>query len=345
MIASIPSEIMESVARENLSIEVTTQCPGNCAHCFVRAGRSEFTEMDYNTAFSVISEGYGIGYRHLHITGGEPLLWQHLFDVLHDARSLGYTSMLLNTNGMLLNSKTVKLLESFKELSLTISLQGFSALHDSFRGHKTFVQATRAIKKALESGIPVYLYCVVGKSLLPHIPYFARWVFSEFYGIKDLTLIQIIHVPENTIDLSKEFLTPDDFITLVQMISLLNTYGLRVTLLENPLAAVVAQKLHIPWNVSPVSLFRLGKLIILADMNIAVAHSFHKSLSVYSPGELKRVLTSQDYLREVSEDTETCSLCRYRVMCRKAGMLRPSEPFRDMDSNNPYCKRVLDRLN
>lgn len=345
MVTYNSSGIPESVASENLSIEVTTQCTGNCTHCFVRAGHNEYAEMDYNTAFSIISEGYSIGYRHLHITGGEPLLWGHLSDVLHDAGSLGYKSVLLNTNGMLINSKTVKLLASFKELSLTVSLQGFSALHDSFRGPKTFIQATRAVKKALESGMPVYLYCVAGKSLLPHIPHFARWVFSEFNGIKDLTLIQLIHVPFNESDLSKELLTPDDFIALVQMISLLNTYGLRVTLLENPLATVVAQKLHIPWYLSPVPLFRKGKLVILADMNIAAAHSSRKSLGVYSPGQLNRVLESQGYLREVGEDTETCALCHYRVMCRKAGMLRPSEPFRDMDSNTPYCQRVLDRLN
>lgn len=343
-INSIPSEILEAVKKENLSIEVTTRCTSNCTYCFVRSGCIEYHDLDFETVFSILMEGYEIGYRHLHITGGEPLLWGYLFDILKDAISMGYESIFLNTNGFLLNSKTLQQLESIKELNLSISLLGFEAIHDTFRGYNSFVKTTQAIEMALYHTIPVYLFCVIGKSLLPHVPHFIQWAYKKFPGIKEITLIQLIRVANNGFDISNELLSPDDFLSLVKMVSMLNLYGFKVSLLENPLAAVTAHILQLPWFCNTPQLVRPGKITILADKCITVAHSIHQSLGVYSPGEIIRIISSQEYMDTVGKDATLCSLCKYEAICRKAGMKHPSEPFRDMNENIPYCKRVLDSI-
>ncbi len=344
MIDSISSEIQKSVSKENLSIEVTTQCTSNCTYCFVRSGRTGNQELDYKTALSVLTEGYELGYRHLHITGGEPLLWGHLFDVLCDAEKIGYESIFLNINGFLLDSKSANQLASIKGISLSISLLGFQEINDSFRGDGTFVKATRGIEIALNYTIPVYLFSVVGKSHLAHLPHFVKWTYQQFPGIQDITLIQLIRVLGDVVDVSQELLSPGDFVSLVNMISFLNMYGFSVTLLENPLANVVAQLLQLPWFSSPPHLCRPGRLTIRADRTITVAHSSPQSLGMYSAGELSRILISKMYKSAVEEDNSTCSSCNHKVVCCKAGLLRPSEPFRNMYEDIPYCKCVLDSL-
>ncbi len=344
MINSLPSEIREAVKMENLSIEVTTRCTSICTHCFVLSGCVEHHDLDYETVSSILREGYEIGYRHLHITGGEPLLWVYLFDILNDAVSMGYESIFLNTNRFLLDSKTLQQLESIKGLSLSISLLGFEAIHDTFRGYHSFKKTTQAIEIALCNNIPVYLFCVIGKSLLPHVPHFIQWALRKFPGIKEITLIQLIRVSEDAGNVCNELLSPDDFLSLVRMISLLNIYGFPVSLLENPLAAVAAQLLQLPWFQNPPHLIRPGRLTIKADKSITIAHSSCQSLGRYSRGELYRILTSEVYLHEVEEDHGTCFSCNHVAVCRKAGMQHPSYLFRDMNENIPYCKRVLDSI-
>ena len=341
MIQSMPSTIQESIARENLSIEVTTRCTSNCSYCFVRAGNTQYYELDYKTVFSVISEGYKIGYRHLHITGGEPLLWKHLFDIMNDAVATGYESILLNTNGLLLSNKTAHQLASIKGINLSISLQGFQTIHDTFRGYSSFVETTHGIEMALQYDIPVYLYTVIGRSLLPQLPHFVHWAFEKFTGLKEITLIQLIYVPGAVGNIYNELLSPDDFLSLVNMISLLGLYGFPVTLLENPLATVVAHMLQLPWFSNPPQLIRPGRLTIMADRSINIAHSSRQSLGVYSAGKLHHVLSSEDYWGAVGEDTITCASCDYRALCHKAGMQRPTENFRYMYDDVPYCKRVI----
>ena len=110
-------EIVEGRERENLSIEVTTHCNSACRHCFVRAALSRPSEMSVDLAKDILREGYSLGYRRLHITGGEPLLWKGLFETLDAAFSMGYSRALINTNGTLL---TEDALHRFSDLPVVL---------------------------------------------------------------------------------------------------------------------------------------------------------------------------------------------------------------------------------
>jgi hypothetical protein len=58
---------------------------------------------------------------------------------------------------------------------------------------------------------------------------------------------------------------------------------------------------------------------------------------------IEKVLASGEYRDTIAPDRETCPVCKYAAVCRENGMDRPSEWFRDMHPEVPYCKRVLDR--
>ncbi|HPK43563.1 MAG TPA: radical SAM protein [Spirochaetota bacterium] len=339
---NIPQDIQKAISKESLSLEVTTRCTNACSHCFARAGLEEFPELDHETALSILGEGQSIGYRHLHITGGEPLFWLPLFEVLKEARTMGYESIFMNTNGTLIDRQSAQRLAAIGNVTVSISLQGPPSINDAFRGSEAYQHSSVGIKTAIDAGIPVHIFCVTGKSLLPVLPHFIGQTFSIYPQLIDITLIQLIRVQNDVRDLSQELLTPEDFLSLVKMAALLNLFGFPVTFLENPLATVVAHISGMSWLPPTPSLIRPGKLFIMADLRITPAHSIRKSMGLYSPGALSHILSSNEYRHVIDENTQICSACSHVDACRKAGMLRPSEPFRDMMEDIPFCKRVLD---
>ena len=88
-----------------LSLEVTTRCNSTCSHCFVRARTPQRSSLPPDLVKGILHEGYETGYRHLHLTGGEPLLWKGLMDILERAFGMGYETAFLNTNGTVLRKQ------------------------------------------------------------------------------------------------------------------------------------------------------------------------------------------------------------------------------------------------
>ncbi len=326
---------------DRLSIEVTTRCNSSCSHCFVRARTRQRLSLAPAIVQRMVHEGYEAGYRHLHITGGEPLLWDGLLGIFDYAFSGGYQTVILNTNGTLLTPQTSRELAGYDGLAVSVSLQGQRWRHDLIRGKGSYDKARKGIENALNASLPVHIFTVVGRSMIPDLLGFAEQVFGTFPGIAQLTFIQLIRVPEDLFDLSKEVLSPDDFLRLVQIISLLNLYGLKVDLLNNPLAVVASKVLKMPWVPLSSPLYRRGSIMITAELGITLAHSTTDYFGIYEPGILPRILRSNKYRLAVAPDRMTCQNCAYTHLCRMGGMVRPSEWYRDMFQQIPYCQRVL----
>jgi MoaA/NifB/PqqE/SkfB family radical SAM enzyme len=325
----------------SLSVEVTTHCNSSCAHCFVRARGPQRSSLARGLVQTLAREAFEAGCRHFHITGGEPLLWDGLLDIFDYAFSLGYQKALLNTNGTLLTREVSRKLASYHGLAVSVSLQGSRRRHDLIRGKGSYDKARKGIENALNAGLPIHIFTTVGRALLPDLPRFAERVFGSLPGIEQLTFIQLIRVLQDVFDLSKEVLSPDDFLRLVRIVSFLNLYGLKVDLLNNPLAAVAARIFNLPWVSRSPPLYRAGSVMITAERHITVAHSTMDHFGIYTPGILGEILGSEEYCRTVSQDRLICRNCHYSPFCRMDGMLRPSEWYRDMFPQVPYCKRVL----
>jgi MoaA/NifB/PqqE/SkfB family radical SAM enzyme len=326
---------------DRLSVEVTTCCNSSCSHCFVRARGPQRSCLAPDLVQAIVHEGYEAGYRHLHITGGEPLLWDGLLGIFDYAFTLGYETAFLNTNGTLLTPGFSRNLAGYKGLGVSVSLQGPRRRHDLIRGKGSYDRARKGIENALNAGLPIHIFTTVSRSLIPDLPRFAERAFGAFPGIEQLSFIQLIRVPEDVFDLSKELLSPDDFIRLVRIVSFLNLYGLKVDLLNNPLAGVASRVLQMPWVRRSPPLYRPGSLMITADLRITLAHSTTDHFGIYKTGILQKIISSDEYSCAVSKDRSICRNCVYSRLCSQEGMLRPSEWYRDMFQQVPYCKRVL----
>jgi MoaA/NifB/PqqE/SkfB family radical SAM enzyme len=288
-------------------------------------------------------EGYQLGYRHLHITGGEPLLWKGLHEAIDDAFCMGYKSVFMNSNGTLLSKDFIRRLSGHDGFSISVSLEGPQPLHDKVRGHGSYRQTERGIRKALEAGMDLCIFTTVTQSLLAALPRFIDDLYEKLPKIKHFSLIQLIRVKDDVFDLADELLDPKDFLELVRMVFRLNTYGHKTEVLNNPLAVVVSRIFGIPLIPPVLPLCRPGHLIVTADGNIALAHSAPHRFGTYKPGMIEKVLSSQAYRMAVGRDKTLCPSCAHAELCKENGMLGPSEWYRDMHPAIPFCKRVLDK--
>ena len=324
-----------------LGIEVTTECNIRCPHCFARSGISRDATLPTERVKEIAREGHEIGYRLLHLTGGEPLLWQGLWAVLEHAFHLGYETVLLNTNGTLLTQDVSRRLAAYGGLSISVSLEGTEALHDRLRGEGSHVRTVRGLENSLHAGLDPILFTAACKSLLPDLPHIVEGLYKGYPGIRYLTLIQLTRPSDGAFPLSHELLAPDDYLHLVRTVALLNLYGLRTNVLNDPLVNVVSSLLEMPWIPRAHPLYRQGSIMVMANRDIRLAHSSGETFGKYASGMIENVLASEAYRKATSPDSDTCPSCRHSARCAENGMVRPPDGSRDMHAEIPYCKRVL----
>jgi MoaA/NifB/PqqE/SkfB family radical SAM enzyme len=342
MNSTLSEEIRESIMKDLLGMEVTTRCNSSCGRCFARAGKDGAQELSIGTAAAIASEGRELGYRNLHLTGGEPLLWAPLFDLIGQAAALGYESVFINTNGTLLTRDAAERLAAFGgRVTLSISLQGPEELHDRVRGGGSYRAAITGLGRALDAGLGLSIFTATGKSLVPALPRFAEFLFTTYPALQELTLIQLIRVRGGAPGLSDDLLSPEDFAAMVRMAALLNLYGRRVSVLNNPLAVAASRAMGMPWLPPAPPLHRSGGIMVMADRSVCLAHSTRESFGSYGPGMLGAIMGSAQYRAAVGPDDRACAGCGFMALCREHGMLRPSEWFRSADGSGVFCKEVL----
>lgn len=343
MSENVERKIYPGIIQKRLGIEVTTKCNIDCPHCFARAGLSDPSSLTVELVKEIVAEGYSIGYRHLHITGGEPLLWKGIFELFDYAYSMGYQTVFCNTNGTLLTAEIAARLATYDDLSISVSVDGPEALHDRFRAQGSYRRTMVGIEKALEAGVDLCIFTLASKRLLPLLSFFVEDLYQKFPTIRDLSLIQLIPTENKVSDLSEECLGPGDLLKFIKMVALFNLLGHRTRFLNNPLAYVASALLGILWIPRSQPLYCEGSLIVMANRDIRLAHSLRCGFGKYQSGMIGKVLDSDGYLKAVSPDQKTCPLCKYADLCQNNGMAFPSETYWGIHTDAHYCQNVLKR--
>jgi MoaA/NifB/PqqE/SkfB family radical SAM enzyme len=328
-----------------LSIELTTRCNSACRHCFARDGSDREASLTPAVAHGICAEGFEAGFRHLHLTGGEPLLWSGLFDLLDQACGLGYHSVFMNTNGLLLSEAVAARLAQYPGLGLSVSLQGPEPMHDALRGAGSCRGALQGLSRGLAAGLAVTIFTTVGQTLLAGLPAFALDVHRRFPGIERLMLIQLVRAANAAWDLDHELLQPDHFLRLVRTVSALNLYGIATHVLNDPLVNAAAAMLDVPRVPPSRPLVRPGKLVVRADRALTLAHSTREIIGQYRPGMIASILAGDRYRHAVARDDTTCPACPYLAHCRRHGMRHPSPVVMAGQPEIPYCQSVLAGIN
>jgi MoaA/NifB/PqqE/SkfB family radical SAM enzyme len=83
-----------------LQVHPTRRCNLACAHCYSSSGPTLRKALDVDLLSGCLEDAAALGYRQLAVSGGEPLLYDRLAELLARARALGMLTS-VTSNGML----------------------------------------------------------------------------------------------------------------------------------------------------------------------------------------------------------------------------------------------------
>ncbi len=106
-----------------MRLVLTTKCNYKCKYCFAEGEKDKkYRTLDLEKLKRVISISKEFGITNIKLTGGEPLMYPYLEDLLKYVREIGISYIDLTTNISLLNSENINLLNKYNVNALTLSL-------------------------------------------------------------------------------------------------------------------------------------------------------------------------------------------------------------------------------
>ncbi len=133
--------------------QLNSACNLGCLHCCEEAGQSMPDEMNKDEALDFCRQIAELDIPYMAISGGEPLLCPHIFDVCEFIRDKKI-SLKIETNGEFIDERTAKKLAELKMRSVQISLDGATAeTHERLRLRGDWEKAVAASKLLIEYGV------------------------------------------------------------------------------------------------------------------------------------------------------------------------------------------------
>lgn len=151
------------------TFELTPVCNMACKMCYVRMTRQQQEAIaplrSAEQWLALGQQAADAGMLYLLLTGGEPFLHPQFREIFQGLHRQGLI-LSINSNGTLIDEKTVAWLQETPPVRVNVTLYGASnATYERLCGNPNgFTEATRAIQLLREAGISVKLNC----SLTPH---------------------------------------------------------------------------------------------------------------------------------------------------------------------------------
>lgn len=201
---------------EKIIINVSYRCNNRCRFCAV-ADRQR-TDGDFSRQKDLILDAYKQGIRRLDIDGGEPFLYERLFDLLDTARN--YAAVTVTTNGRMLAYKGLaQRLSDYPNVGVLISVHGPDKnIHDrETNSPGSFQQTVRGITNAVKTVSRVGINTTVTRHNYHSLPGIAEMVRK--IGIKVFNIQW--YTPFGNVD--RSLVPPDDALAIIR--DLIATYN------------------------------------------------------------------------------------------------------------------------
>lgn len=187
-----------------IQIHPTLRCNLRCRHCYSTSGPEHKSELPLDVLERFLADAAGEGYNAIGLSGGEPLTWKPLPQLLASARALGFTTS-VTSNGLLLTARRLEQLLPHLGL-LAISLDGVPASHNRMRNRaQAFEQMRAKLDLVRAVGLPFGFIFTLTMDNLPELDWVAGFGVAE--GAR---LLQIHPLEQVGRARDYELLPPDD---------------------------------------------------------------------------------------------------------------------------------------
>lgn len=144
-------------------LELTRACNLKCIHCLNNSGIKQKDELTKDELLKLIKKLSSLGVQEIRFTGGEPLLFNGIYDLIRFATEEGICTS-LGTNGTLVTKEVAKKLKESGLKKVVVSIDGNKKTHDKIRGKKNYQKAMNGLKYLKQNDINVRVNSVIMES-------------------------------------------------------------------------------------------------------------------------------------------------------------------------------------
>lgn len=138
---------------KNVTFLTTNKCNFRCNHCFSSSGIKLSNELIYEEQIEAIHKLKQLGAERIVFSGGEPLLYKDIYNLISIAKMVGLKVSIL-TNGSVLVEKAIEKLKNLEIDNMAISLYSSDLVGFETKKHANYISTIlRNLKTLNQSGI------------------------------------------------------------------------------------------------------------------------------------------------------------------------------------------------
>jgi MoaA/NifB/PqqE/SkfB family radical SAM enzyme len=164
-----------------VTFSMTPRCNFKCRYCYGDYEHRHHNEITVEQVLALVNELADAGTRFLQLSGGEPLMFPGIEQVVDLANKRGIV-LGMSTNGSLIkrNIDIVKKIQT-----IAVSFDGDEASNDANRGQGTYKMIMEGIEAAQAAGVRVHTYTTVTKNNVASLDWLLefckkRGIYTEF---------------------------------------------------------------------------------------------------------------------------------------------------------------------
>jgi MoaA/NifB/PqqE/SkfB family radical SAM enzyme len=208
-----------------LMLHLLGRCNLTCLHCYMEGAPMRKEQLPLDRVLDAISECPRLDIGALYLTGGEPLLYKGLPEVLRVAARISGLQVTVCTNATLMNARYATLLSEV-HAKVNVSIDGEAQFHDYFRNLPgAFRASERGIRTMVECGIPLTIVTTTSQANLSSLPKMVEWAAQ--IGAREFRVQPLLRLGRG-LEITDQRLTSDQMNRLLLELSdLANTYSAR----------------------------------------------------------------------------------------------------------------------
>ena len=218
---------MKKFYLKELKIELTDACNLCCKHCSSLAKKISTKEISLNKAKIIIEEAIRMGVEEIKFSGGEPLLWKGIDELINILNNNNIKTCVYTTGNISLFNEKIEILKSMGLNRIIFSL--FSSdrkQHEDVTKIKgSYNKTISAIEKCVSLNISTEIHFVPLASNYKELPQIA-WLGKKI-GVSNISILRLVPQGRATKH-KKEFLSIEQNIELREIIITLRKQGYNI---------------------------------------------------------------------------------------------------------------------